>query len=137
MVRICKTCGDEKPLESFAKNSSCKEGRAYSCKNCLAEYAREYKAKNKEKVSTSEYKSQLKTKYGLTEEDYINILIKQNYSCAICGTHQSNLTKRLHVDHCHKTMKIRGLLCRDCNKTLGIFEDNIERFQKAIDYLNQ
>ena len=65
-----------------------------------------------------------------------------NYCCEICGKHEQYLdpvtgtaTKSLAIDHCHKTLKIRGVLCAACNKLLGHAKDNIETLQKAIDYL--
>ena len=48
-----------------------------------------------------------------------------------------NLPKRLYVDHCHKTGKIRGLLCNSCNTALGLLKDDISLFKRSIDYLNK
>ena len=55
--------------------------------------------------------------------------------CKICGKHQSELTLSLNVDHCHITGKIRGLLCGNCNKALGLFKDNTKSLKNAINYL--
>jgi uncharacterized protein YlaI len=62
--------------------------------------------------------------------------VKQKGCCAICGKHQTILNKTLNVDHCHKTGKIRGLLCTNCNHGLGKFYDNAEVLKVAINYLN-
>lgn len=72
----------------------------------------------------------LRVRYGITQQDYDNILIKQKGTCAIC----SNIT-RLAVDHDHKTGKIRGILCFKHNTSLGHFNDSIEELEKAIKYL--
>lgn len=63
------------------------------------------------------------------------LLQKQDFKCAICRTLEADLPKKLHLDHCHATGKIRGLLCARCNLGLGHFLDNKGLLQKAIDYL--
>jgi hypothetical protein len=72
-------------------------------------------------------------KYGITYEDYDRMLLQQNGVCAICGTPPKK--NRLAVDHCHKTKKVRGLLCFRCNYGLNWFQDNPERFTRASAYL--
>jgi hypothetical protein len=80
---------------------------------------------------------QLKNRYGITIEEYNKILFDQNNGCAICGkeTAYNNGEKRLHVDHCHTTGRIRGLLCSQCNTTLGHLEKL--GFDKIMEYLNK
>ena len=56
---------------------------------------------------------------------------KQNGVCAICF----GKTKKLHIDHCHKTKKVRGILCARCNLALGLFGDQIKYLENAISYL--
>ena len=75
-------------------------------------------------------KAVLKKKYGLTFESYFQILEKQNGRCAICRQ-----PIKLHVDHDHRTGKVRGLLCSNCNMALGSFKDDIGILQNAITYL--
>jgi hypothetical protein len=75
-------------------------------------------------------------KYGLTEDDYSLMLASQNYACAICkSTDPNDRWNRFHVDHCHKSGKVRGLLCTQCNTGLGKFYDNIDSLSEAIRYL--
>jgi hypothetical protein len=74
--------------------------------------------------------SKLKRLYGLTIEQYDDMLLKQNGLCCLC----SNPAQV--VDHCHITNKVRGLLCHMCNKGLQRLKDNIETMEKAIKYLN-
>ena len=73
--------------------------------------------------------------YGLTPQQHNEMFAKQEGCCSICGIHQSKLIKGLHVDHCHISKKIRGLLCNQCNYGLGNFKDNIDVIKKAISYL--
>lgn len=80
-------------------------------------------------------KAQLKRDYNLTIEEHNNMLIQQDYTCAICGTHQNDLRQNLCIDHNHTTGKIRGLLCHQCNLVLGNALDNIGVLENAIQYL--
>jgi|SRR3972149_3232746 len=76
----------------------------------------------------------LKKNYGLTVEEYDLLLVKQDNVCAICRkvcrTHSF-----LSIDHCHTTGKIRGLLCNDCNRGIGLLKDNVENIKRSLEYL--
>lgn len=79
--------------------------------------------------------------FGITLEQYDEILKSQNGTCAICKGPESIIDKRtgevmrLSVDHDHKTGRVRGLLCRLCNSAIGKFNDDPELILKAIQYL--
>ena len=78
----------------------------------------------------------LKQRYGITEVDYQYMLEKQGGCCAICGTTEPGGKNRVfHVDHCHASKEVRGLLCVSCNHGLGSFKDNIKSLESAIKYL--
>jgi len=77
----------------------------------------------------------LKKKFGISLDEYNQLYKKQNGLCAICGNPENG--KKLSIDHCHKTDKIRGLLCQCCNWGLGSFKDNPKLLNKAIEYLQQ
>lgn len=94
---------------------------------------KKWKKKNPDKLLT--YK--LKSKFGLTLEDYRVMWANQNNSCAICWKPGARHIKTLHIDHNHKTGKVRGLLCNECNLGLGLFKDDIYRLQNAIYYLKK
>lgn len=79
----------------------------------------------------------LRTRYGITVNDYDILLEKQNNSCAICGKHVSKLSRRLSVDHCHESNKIRGLLCSNCNFGIGYMQESTEIMERAINYLKK
>jgi hypothetical protein len=74
-------------------------------------------------------------KYGLTIKEHSDLIEIQNNKCAICGDFQ--LGKSLHIDHCHITGNVRGLLCTKCNVGLGLFRDNIDYLLTAIMYLDK
>jgi hypothetical protein len=74
---------------------------------------------------------------GMTVDKFNNMYKEQQGRCSICGRHQSEFKFKLSVDHCHKTEKIRGLLCHFCNKALGMFCDDVEVLYSAIFYLEK
>jgi sugar O-acyltransferase (sialic acid O-acetyltransferase NeuD family) len=74
--------------------------------------------------------------YGLSLEKYKEVLKAQNNCCAICGAHESELNKKLHVDHCHESGTFRGLLCRRCNLAVGHFNDDVNLIKRAELYLS-
>ena len=100
-----------------------------------------YYLKNKEKRNnyTNEYSKNNRFKfrlkmYGITEEEFILILKKQKNKCPICG---EEYRKGFHIDHCHKTSKVRGILCGRCNSVLGFSRDSMEILKRAIKYLKK
>ncbi|MFD9949827.1 endonuclease VII domain-containing protein [Nonomuraea sp. NPDC059023] len=74
--------------------------------------------------------------YGITTEEFDEIFTAQSGKCAICGTTEwPGKHNRPHVDHCHKTGNVRGILCTNCNQGLGRFRDRVEILEAAIAYL--
>ena len=96
---------------------------------------KEYWDLNKNIIKRNEKVRRLKRDYKITPKDYNELLIKQNYKCAICNIPESESFNGLHIDHCHKTKKVRGLLCMQCNTVLGKVNDNIKILENAITYL--
>lgn len=81
----------------------------------------------------------LKNAYKITLEEYREMFVAQDHKCAICGDIGFKICKDsktlLVVDHCHTTGKVRGLLCHNCNRGLGLFQDNVINLSSAIDYI--
>ena len=75
--------------------------------------------------------------YGLTMADFEALLAQQGGTCAICGGGRSGPGSRFHVDHCHATGRVRGLLCGNCNTAIGLLGDDPERAEKAAAYLRR
>lgn len=94
--------------------------------------------KEKQRITKYRKNHHFKSRYGITYDDYQVLLNKQNWVCAICGgkTQQKNGLISLNVDHDHVTGKVRGLLCFNCNTSLGKFKDDVNLLKKAINYLN-
>jgi len=90
------------------------------------------KENNPEAFRITAHKKRIKHSYGLEYEDYLKLLEEQKGLCKICS--KDNSGRRLSIDHCHDTGRIRGLLCTRCNRALGLFEDNTELLIKAANY---
>lgn len=98
------------------------------------EYLKEWSKRPGPRARQRRYR--LKQQYNLTVEEINRMREEQNFSCAICSTHEDKVMKsKLFVDHCHTTNKVRGLLCHHCNFALGLFKDNKEYLKKAQEYL--
>jgi hypothetical protein len=78
----------------------------------------------------------IRKQYGITLQEYNDMLEKQDYKCAICGNEDEVEGRKLAIDHCHTSGAVRGLLCGKCNRGLGLFYDNQDLLEKAKQYLN-
>ena len=151
-TKVCKKCGNEKPLLEFYAHRGTKDRRATYCKACAREYDRGRRARDSEK--NREYLRQWRDAnverrkelarawnlrlYGLRPEDYIDLYEQQHGRCKICGTSGEDFGgRRLHVDHDHDTGKVRGLLCGLCNTGIGHLGDSPERLRIAASYIEE
>lgn len=136
VTRVCTKCGQEKPEEAFGWSSRRKNRRRYDCRDCRSNMAmaRGYYKKPRPH-QTREYlqNRDLLRYFGITLDQYNELLQKQDGCCALCGNPPT--TRRLAVDHDHQTGRIRGLLCGWCNRALGLFRDDPALLTKAIGYL--
>ncbi len=118
-TKYCSDCKQIKPLYEFAVKARARKMAESFCLQC--QRTREYKRK-----------------YGITISEYEELLKQQNNKCAICGTTDPCKSRvNFCVDHDHKKKKdsVRGLLCDDCNRGLGAFDDDPERLVAAAGYL--
>lgn len=129
-MKTCPKCGGTKPLTDFSKNKSRRDGRDVWCKAC-AKTARVYNPK----VA----RAQNIKRYGITLQDYEDLLCMCDAKCMVCGQtaseHKQHTGKFLCVDHDHITGKVRGLLCHRCNLVVGRMEDNPDLLVRAASYL--
>ncbi len=94
------------------------------------------KPENKEKRKKNWTINSMLKRFGITPEQYYELLELQGGVCKICGNLRlASNQDRMGIDHCHKEEKIRGILCNWCNSGLGQFGDNIDLLKKAIEYL--
>lgn len=82
------------------------------------------------------FASRLK-KYGITEERYYELQTLQRNRCQICRRDENGGRGRWHIDHCHKTGKVRGLLCSNCNVGLALMGESADQLRRAADYLER
>ena len=136
-LRKCKKCSVVQEIEDFPKAMGCYGDRAPTCKACKNKVQRDnyiigssYKDKDRDK--------HYKRKYGISLEIYNQMLVDQKGVCKICGTKTPGVSiNHFHVDHCHTTGVVRGLLCSHCNTGLGRFKDKQELLLAAVFYLKE
>lgn len=150
----CSKCSLDKPPEAYPP-------RGQICKACKSEATKQWARDNPEKRQAQQLRHreanreveaartrawyhankdrrrvyELERKYGLKRGEYEEMLERQGGGCAICGANESHDKNRLSVDHCHKTNRVRGILCAHCNHAIGKFTDDPARLRKAADYL--
>ncbi len=116
--KMCPFCKETKPAERFCRAIRESDGLQTYCKDCKSYFCR------------------LK-RYGLLLGEFEKILDSQGGRCAICNKDLDVDRRNRHLDHCHETGAIRGILCRGCNNGLGSFQDNPEILEKAAIYLRR
>lgn len=152
--RICRRCLRKKDISEFPSILS--HGKRVTdsrCRPCTAAYQAQWKAKlsaeklreyKEARCDTSSRRSYLRAKYGIDTRDFADLLKKQGGLCAICRKPETRLAEAgkhkqkrysMCVDHCHKTGKIRGLLCCRCNRTIGGMNDDPALLRAAANYL--
>ncbi len=125
----CFVCKELKSLKKYYSNPSGIGGKAARCKECH----------NKSPYRSSQYYRErwLKRAYGITVDEYNELLKHQGNKCGICWKPSDDMNQRLVIDHNHKTGEIRGLLCSSCNKGIGFLNDNASTLKSAIIYLEK
>ncbi len=131
MTYTCKKCGEGNLLSDEMKWSPLPSW----CKNCFKKYQKEYKETHKVSIRQHRNKN-FKYKYGITIEEYEQILEQQNYCCKVCSREFNDKVKP-DVDHNHQTKIVRGILCHACNLAIGYLQDDVAVVQKLLDYLEE
>lgn len=140
-TKKCNVCEVVKPITEFYNSKTYKDGKGYRCKSCDNEAGIKYKKLHKDRHRELSRTRNMRHKYNLETNEFNNLLEKQNHLCAICETQgfkmHPNQWHNLVVDHDHKTDLVRGLLCHNCNRALGLLKDNIPALTRAINYLRK
>lgn len=97
----------------------------------IRKYSKQYSIDNKQKIKSAA----LLRKYGITLKQYNDMLEIQSGKCSVCGELFSDKEQKLVVDHCHKTGRVRGLLCSRCNVALGFARDCPHVLRSLADYI--
>ncbi len=145
-MKTCTVCKETKNVTEFHKKHTSKDGLKSSCKTCCkiinAKRTRDYNSKaSKKSIIKRKHESliiyqhsqninSIKFRYGITEETLQNMLLKQQGCCDICKADFGTLlipgkpnSRQYHIDHNHKTRKVRGLVCGTCNNIIECVEN--------------
>lgn len=148
-MKRCPDCEETKPLDAFynAPKSTSKTKTSAHCKECARRRAREYNKRNAQAISEKRKAARrtpeglrksrdrdLRRHYGIGLVDLEQMISAQENRCAICSDEFTS-DKQTHVDHCHRTGSIRGILCAACNLMLGHAKDDQRRLIAAVQYL--
>ena len=113
LTKQCTKCEETLTIDAFGKRQNRPCGYASWCKPCVQTDAkRHYRRRH------------LKKAYGITPDDFDRMMAEQDGKCGICGIHQDDNRRTFSVDHCHKTGRVRGLLCNNCNAAVGLLQEN-------------
>lgn len=163
-MKTCSGCGEEKPVEAFHIDRGQRDGLKTKCRVCTNKVKAAWRSRNRDLIRErrrdeygrhkdrylayfnsdrrrlSVFHWKLRACFGITPEQFDKMMSDQGGCCAICGKPPDKAKghrhkHRLNVDHDHKTGKVRGLLCNNCNIGLGAFEDSQDRIANAIQYL--
>ena len=161
----CHICGELKPLTEFYRAVGMRDGHRNDCKVCnLAEKKRRYdedpqaevarvkrwqqdnadrvnsrhrEIRKRPDVKRRERDAYYRRKHGISVDEADAILDAQGHRCAICKRKAPERLASMHLDHDHKTGKIRGFLCIDCNHGIGKLKDDPELLLRALVYLRE
>jgi hypothetical protein len=161
--KTCRICGIEKSLTDFHCATAMRDGHRNECKECFRELSsaryradpervkervRQWQRDNPDRVSAQrrrykadgrkaavDRRSYLRRKFGISPEEYDVLRAAQGGVCAICGAAGRTDTS-LHVDHDHRSGRIRKLLCFSCNAAIGHLRDDRKRLHRVIAYLD-
>ena len=136
----CGKCKRWLPLSCFSKNKVKWDSLQERCTECRklhwATVGKDTKTIPPLEVRRYRHRVQTIKSYGISEEEFNNMLKAQNYRCAICGTENWGRPSP-SIDHDHKTGKVRALLCNRCNRVLGLAEDSAILLNKMAKYLSE
>lgn len=123
----CSDCGIDKQVDEFPRNRRSKTGRGSYCKPC-------HNARTRASIrllhgDTRHY--HYRQRYGIGRDDIERMKESQGGMCAICRRGEAT-----QVDHDHRTGKVRGILCPNCNAGLGALRDDPRLIYQAVDYLS-
>jgi hypothetical protein len=137
-MKECIDCGERKPLDSYYKRSGNRDGLDNRCKPCEKARNKAWTSANPDKVRTAGKRYVLRAKYGITVEQYDELLAAQGGLCACCGSDSPRgRGTYFPVDHDHDTGEVRGLLCTPCNVGIGALGDTEEGVLRALEYLRR
>lgn len=127
IAKTCSECNQLLPAAAFYAPS------ATQCKRCRQVLNEVWQQAHQDQVARANRAGVLRRKYAMTLDQEEELLAQQEHACAICRTPFDGVYP--HVDHCHRTGRIRGLLCSKCNHGLGLLGDDLLHIERALRYL--
>lgn len=142
MILTCSNCEEAKTIAEFPGRVRSGGTVCYGrqCKACRSKRTMSYAKRNPEKTRVYNRVARLKKKHGLSVDDVRMMEERQKGKCAICSEPIGDAVvtrgdRTLAIDHCHRSGKVRGILCRGCNVGLGCFHDRHDLLIRASLYL--
>jgi hypothetical protein len=147
-TKLCPKCAETKPLTEFSRSQHTKHGYQVYCKTCQYKRHNEWRRNNLAHCAANQKRHRQakperfadyarKQNYGLPPGEFDRLLEAQQGKCAICRAQRPGGKGRFHVDHCHNTKRIRGLLCHRCNLGIGQLNHDPAVLRAAIRYLTE
>ena len=130
----CTVCQQEKPASAYGPEKRKRNGLKSQCRDCCNRDSKRQYRKNRAKRLADDRTKRLK-RYGLDEASLLAMYERQLGECAGCFRHME--LDALKVDHCHRRGHTRGLLCHNCNITLGLIKDNPRTLENLARYLRE
>jgi transcription elongation factor Elf1 len=143
-MKLCRRCGEHKSIDCFGITrrrtlAAFVPRRQPYCKSCRVRLQTERDRRGGDaavKLKQLRRRMKLRRNYGITPEEHAAQLERQQYNCAICSRSLVGLSPQtIHVDHCHVTGNLRGILCGPCNTGIGNFRESETAMLAAIAYL--
>lgn len=138
-MKKCKECSIEKELTEFYKDALSADGHRNNCKVCKNAKTIRWREENRSHYNEiarqhnqAHYKEYRLKRYEITLKEHTEMLIRQNYVCALCGN-PPTAKRALATDHNHSTNEVRGLLCYKCNRDMVVVDD-IDHLARLISY---
>lgn len=133
-MKYCTKCRTSKQKTEFWKNKSTKDGLQAHCKPCWYKQTKsKLEGPERDRYLRMRRNNHLQKKYGITADQYDEMLKAQGSTCAICHKDKDRIS--FSVDHDHDTGRIRGILCENCNRGIGMFKHDVQLLELAINYL--
>lgn len=134
-TKACSTCRKTKPLSAYYARGGAEGGLRARCRACVNAAFRDRYSSDPDMVAQIRARK-LESRYGISVERYDALLALQGDRCALCRSDDpGGRWESFHVDHCHETGRVRGLLCHKCNVALGSLGDTVESVVAALEYV--